>query len=361
MSFPRDSTGTRAGKSSSSFNYICRKPSQARLKGGWVATGAAPRPAKEPMRPEMQPQGTTRGTTIGSWLLARWKLLLFLVLVVYALGMAGLYVYVENNPDFCKSCHTMTKAWDKWRVSVHKEVSCHSCHRQSPIQGLEQVWKYVTERPKEVSKHAVVPNEVCAECHESNDPRWKQVADTAGHKVHAVKLQEKCTTCHSTSLHRFEPPEEICAKCHEDHVTGAKSMKIDKMALHCLDCHNYLAEGSPLRPNRETCLGCHKKLADSGQVKWNVTWPDKAPMKVECSDCHKPHIKKEPVVNCASCHGDEAKKGLHSRGAHPSVSCQACHKPHRWVVETRDACTQCHADRINHNEGTVCVSCHSFK
>ena len=258
----------------------------------------------------------------------------------------------------------MTEAWDRWNTSAHKEVNCHSCHRQSPLASMEQVWKYVTERPDQVSKHAVVPNEVCDACHESDDPRWIQVADTAGHKVHVTKYQQACTTCHSTSLHRFEPPAEICARCHEDHVTGPKAIKINNGingGFHCMDCHNYLAEISPLRPGREDCLGCHKRLAAEGKVVWKVTWPEDAPMKVDCKDCHKPHEKREPVVACRDCHRSESERGLHTAATHSSVTCTTCHQPHRWKVETRDTCTACHSDRERHNEPTPCSVCHSFK
>lgn len=261
--------------------------------------------------------------------------------------------YVENDPSFCKSCHTMVKAWDRWSTSEHSKVQCHACHESSPIDSAEQIIKYTANRPNEVNKHAVVTDEACAKCHESHDPKWKQIADTAGHKVHVEEQNLACIKCHALTVHRFAAPTEICLACHSD-----QKVKMTKMAeLHCLDCHNYLSENSPLRPTRSTCLDCHEKVPN----QLHVTWPADAPMRFLCSQCHLPHQQVTPSVQCLNCHKDQQTKGLHAGKTHAATPCDTCHKPHEWNVKTRDNCTLCHADRKTHNVGTVCQSCHDFK
>ncbi|MCL5961041.1 MAG: cytochrome c3 family protein [Chloroflexi bacterium] len=283
------------------------------------------------------------------------------VLVVVAAsaiyGMTQVYSYTQDDPTFCRSCHTMTAAWDRWQTSEHRTIGCHKCHEQSVAASMEQVVKYTINRPNDVSKHADVPSEVCKKCHESGDPQWKQVADTAGHKVHVGEKNLECTQCHAKTVHRFVPPSTICGTCHVGRVVQIQEMN----EMHCLECHNFLRpdskvynENSPLMPSRQTCLQCHQK-----QTQSKVTFPDNAPMQFQCGDCHKPHEQAKPIVDCQSCHADLG--GKHTVGAHSQTSCATCHKPHEWTVDSRDTCQACHKDRVDHNPGQFCGTCHSFK
>lgn len=278
-------------------------------------------------------------------------------LVVYAAGLGVAYNYTENNPNFCRSCHTMINAWARWKTSEHSKVNCHDCHRQSKVDSLEQLAKYLAQRPDTVSKHAEVPDRVCAKCHESGNPAWIQVINTAGHRVHAEQKGIPCTTCHSTSLHRFHPTTQLCATCHGDHVTGDKAIKVHGMdEFQCLTCHDFLRENSPLRPVRESCLDCHTRLLKQTRV----TWPAGAPMQFPCGQCHKPHLKAEPIVDCQACHGNIPQQGLHAGKGHAPASCLSCHQPHRWKVDSRQPCLACHADRKDHQGEWPCAMCHSF-
>ncbi len=262
------------------------------------------------------------------------------------------YDYSQNDPSFCRSCHTMEKAWERWNTSEHSKVNCHSCHISNPMADLQQVYVYALSKPDKVENHAKVSDAACASCHESGDPTWRQVESTAGHKIHNDEAGIACTKCHSVTLHRFKPPKELCKACHEE-----KKMLVSQMAdRYCLDCHNFLREDSPLRPTRETCLDCHQKLPQT-----RVTWPSDAPMKFACSDCHKPHESAKPTGNCTSCHNNVKNQGLHQRTTHTVTPCQTCHKPHEWKITTRDACESCHSNKRAHNPGIVCKSCHDFK
>ena len=125
---------------------------------------------------------------------------------------------------------------------------------------------------------------------------------------------------------------------------------------YCLDCHQYLREGSPLRPTRSTCLDCHQK-----QAQTRVHWPENAPMLFQCQQCHQPHQQKEPEVNCLACHSQIRSTGLHQAQPHQATACTTCHQPHQWKVEARDTCLSCHQDRKTHNQGTLCFDCHRWQ
>lgn len=248
-----------------------------------------------------------------------------------AFGGYTVYDYTMNNPAFCRSCHIMEAAWDRWSTSEHRKVACHSCHEQSVAESARQVVTFALRHPERVGKHAVVPTERCATCHESGDPAWKQVAQTAGHQVHAQSRGIQCVVCHSTAVHRIQPVADICANCHEAQVKGTRAIKIAGMAdFHCVDCHQFLRSNSPLRPTRDTCLSCHQGLP----TKRTVGWPAGAPMAFACSTCHKPHEKAQPIVSCTSCH-PAPNPAIHPQevvAAGGYTACIVCHQPHRWKL-----------------------------
>jgi len=248
-------------------------------------------------------------------------------LLVY--GGVTVYDYAMNNPAFCRSCHTMEAAWNRWTTSEHRKVDCHACHEQSVIASARQVITFALRRPERVGKHAVVPSARCETCHTSGDPTWTQVAATAGHRVHAETRKIACVTCHSVAIHRLVRPPEICASCHEAQVSGVRAIKIAAMAdFHCVDCHQFLRPSSPLRPTAQTCLGCHQALP----VKTTVGWPEgRAHATLSCATCHKPHERAAPLVDCASCHASP-KPEIHAQVVQRRTPCTTCHQPHYWKV-----------------------------
>lgn len=266
------------------------------------------------------------------------------------------YDYTENDPKFCTTCHLMQSAWDRWATSEHRKVTCHACHHASKIESARQVWLVITRQRTRVEKHAHVPPERCEECHRSGDPQWIQVAQTAGHKVHAAKAKITCVRCHSKSLHRFRPAAEICRECH-----ARETVKITGMGqLHCTNCHSFLASKANLLPTRNDCLWCHEK-----QVAKTVEFSPDSPMQYECQKCHNPHKKIPPTKSCETCHpgpfvGREKLPEKHQ-------DCISCHKPHTWKVNSSEVCKKCHKsmDRLSkpwvHGNGhkiLKCQDCH---
>jgi hypothetical protein len=290
--------------------------------------------------PPSRPRGTFE--TVRAWLrglsplwLAFLAALAVTGIAVIAFGGYTVYDFTMNNPAFCRSCHTMEAAWTRWASSEHRKVDCHSCHQQSVVESARQVVVFAVRQPERVGKHADVPAERCRECHTSGDPKWRQVAATAGHEVHAQTRRIECVTCHSAAIHRLRPAATICANCHEAQAIGARAIKIPQMAdFHCVDCHQFLRQNSPLRPTQETCLGCHQGLPATR----TVGWPEgRAHTSLACGTCHKPHEKAQPIVTCTSCHVAPSPaihpKETVAAGAQSYTTCTACHQPHRWKVQ----------------------------
>ena len=271
--------------------------------------------------------------------------------LLLAVGYRG-YDYVEHDPRFCQSCHLMERPYARWETSVHREVGCHACHVQSTAESLRQLYLYVTLRPTTVSHHAVVDFTRCGACHLSRDPRWKQVADTAGHKVHFAQLGFQCVACHSRGVHNFVRPTDSCSECHTAQAAGDGAMG----SVHCTACHDFLATDHALADlRRSDCLACHDQM----QVGHEHFDPQ-APMQFPCQQCHRPHERILPsVADCQHCHHVH-DFGLHAVPFH--ADCKSCHQPHLWRVDARATCERCHGDRHDgHYPDLPCAGCHDFQ
>lgn len=241
-------------------------------------------------------------------------------LVLGALIYRG-YEYVEHDPRFCQSCHIMEEPFQKWSTSPHHLVTCHRCHQQSLAASIHQVWLYVTKRPEKVIHHPDLDHTVCAQCHLSDDPQWKLIGETAGHKVHFEQAGIDCLDCHMGGVHQFLRPVDACGTCHADKTGGAGK----KMAFaHCANCHTFLAKKEGLLPERAVCLECHRKIT-VGKERFS----EDAPMSTfDCSTCHKPHEQIRPDNDvCLTCHSDIRTP---HHGMNSSTRCSSCHQPHIW-------------------------------
>lgn len=255
--------------------------------------------------------------------------------------------YMQNNPEFCNSCHIMDESWDRWETSEHAEVGCHSCHHQSLLDNARQLYDFIFKSYDETEGHAEVKEDSCMVCHESGDPNWIQVANTSGHKLHNEIQDIECVVCHSTTVHRFAPTADTCLSCHTDQRVTMVGMD----DVHCHVCHDFVVESDQLLPERAACLNCHEASA------MDVTWSADAPMQYPCGDCHLPHEQTHVIVDCTLCH---TVGGYHFIGSHSVMSCETCHEAHIWNTEERDTCLTCHPGQVEHQALSPCNTCHTF-
>ncbi|MCA9472368.1 MAG: NapC/NirT family cytochrome c [Nitrospirales bacterium] len=198
---------------------------------------------------------------------------------------------LTNDPAFCASCHTIKPAYDTWKASTHKEVTCVACHVRPGIQGfledkvlagLEDVAITFFGTPTEYHNlQSHVASDVCLSCHRavlrisevsSRDlpRRVKDVGLIMSHRMHMEAFEarnqgEGCTTCHARVVHgtpikgydiviprghaglddqRYEPqyPKDSklweasmadCVRCHDNRTTHEGRVVSKK----CETCH----------------------------------------------------------------------------------------------------------------------------
>lgn len=272
------------------------------------------------------------------------------------------YDYVQHDNNFCVSCHLMQEPADLFASSAHAGLGCKACHQPTLMARSSMALAQIVENPSEITAHADVPNELCANCHIHGDPaRWRLVAATAGHRVHLEsndpKLQGlQCVECHAASLHAFSPVDATCTQsgCHDD-----KAIVLGKMAditISCTACHTFLAPvrpdgaqqgsrtaGSVLMPDGEECFSCHV-------MRTLVQMPAEDAHGGMCSACHNPHEHRTPhdaVRSCTAsgCHTQAQELSPMHKGMQPGVleDCTYCHVAHDFRVRgTR--CVDCHQD-----------------
>ena len=277
------------------------------------------------------------------------QILLLLALIVIAIPSYFIYDYTQHNPKFCLTCHLMNDAHDSWEISAMHDLNCHECHIADMATNIHNVVEVITKDPQEVVKHAEIDNELCEECHASEDPQWLQVVNTDGHETHFFGNENyaECIDCHGIELHVFRPPEEGCLECHEESRVHAS----ESMEATCVSCHEFLANGNSdhfIPSEREDCIKCH---SEKEEISMSLTM--EAHLDSSCTSCHNPH-EVEVAEDCATCHNVD--EGLHAVTLH--TDCTSCHVPH-VELGVRETCESCHIDRKEHFAPVDCSSCHA--
>jgi hypothetical protein len=166
----------------------------------------------------MTRQEAIPGETVRGRRLPRLRLMVLAALGVAAVwlgafGIARAYHFMQDDPSFCRTCHTMRVAWAQWKSGEHQGVTCHSCHETNLLGSLQQVWRYVTRHPDEVEARADVPAATCLGCHR---PQEAAATPFSADMHHAASERAECFLCHGQELHHFQTPSwgGICASCH---------------------------------------------------------------------------------------------------------------------------------------------------
>jgi len=275
------------------------------------------------------------------------QIFLLLALIVIAIPSFFIYDYTQHNPKFCTTCHLMTEAYETWEDSAMHDLDCHECHVADMATNIDHLIEVLTEDPQEVVKHAEIENELCEECHASEDPQWLQVVNTDGHTVHFYGDENyaECIDCHGMELHVFRPPEEGCVECHDE----TKVHAAEAMGATCVTCHDFLAEGNGFIPSeRAGCVTCH-----SNEEEITMSMTTEAHLDSSCTSCHNPHDEKA-TEDCTTCHNVD--EGLHAVTLHSN--CASCHVPH-VEANIRETCVSCHVNQEEHYAPADCTGCHN--
>ncbi|KPJ96187.1 MAG: hypothetical protein AMS18_01415 [Gemmatimonas sp. SG8_17] len=191
---------------------------------------------------------------------------------------------------------------------------------------------------------------VCLSCHlgvERKDVRFRDLGFS--HERHAIGAGLDCTACHTqlddhgkttltgvaacSSCHHREIGAMNCARCHEG-VGGAPA----EVQVHSMGDFSH-------EPHREAdldCAACHQA-------------PSMSASDLNCDTCHDRHH--QPEATCLSCHREGAKSNHALSFAH--LQCSQCHGAAVAGIDkwSRQVCTVCHTDKVEHNAPLVCDAC----
>ena len=296
-----------------------------------------------------------------------------------------------STPEFCgNTCHVMKAAYESWKVSEHKDLSCLACHATDgevpapylSFQGLKQAYSYVMRGEGEHPRVRPVINDLsCAAsgCHTGQDFLKKESDFAKKEGIRFIHLSHK--------VKAFDKKVDFLAKVGEtNEVARAKS--VPGHELHCDTCHLHQSVSNHFEVPKEICFLCHFKeqgfntgrsacdlchdiptkslqaqKSDANSDQKAITHKILIEANVACEGCHlqlvsgSGNIKTE---NCRDCHFDPetlAKTGrdnmelLHKKHvAGQQASCFDCHQP----IEHKDGgdfldlvrldCQSCHPD-----------------
>jgi len=195
---------------------------------------------------------------------------------------------------------------------------------------------------------------VCLQCHVGIE---QQTGTFGGrrfiHEPHVQRAGLACTTCHTPLAdhggitltsgascdgchHRTVEPMN-CARCHEG-PGGAPTTPV----AHAIGQFPHSVHQQAGFP----CAMCH-------------TPPAMDASGVQCDMCHGPHH--QPARDCRACHTGDVKSK--HPGAMVHGNCAACHgadKVSGITQWSRQVCTVCHTDRVEHNAPVACDRCHQM-
>lgn len=194
---------------------------------------------------------------------------------------------------------------------------------------------------------------VCLSCHLGVERRTVRFGDRQfPHERHVARAGLECTQCH-TPLEQHGSTKvspDDCDACHH--------RRIDPM--NCAACHEGPG-GAPEQPVAHAIGDLpHQPHLDAG-LTCNVCHapPAMSAAELNCDACHQFHH--QPEASCVSCHRAGAKDKHMLAFAH--LQCSQCHGDavsgiDRW---TREVCTVCHTDRVEHNAPLACDACHQME
>ncbi len=225
--------------------------------------------------------------------------------------------------------------------------------------------------------------DTCLECHDDESSTYSAKALFKTPHAHAGNKRSpfgagglQCEACHgpgaahaknkkSASINTFKADSktslaernQVCMSCHEGSTRSAWHAGAHERAnLSCTDCHKMHQERDPVLTKAsepQVCMSCHKQQRADFQK--SSTHPLRQG-KMACSDCHNAHGSSAPAMlvkttvnqTCTSCHAEKRGPVLWEH-APVAEDCGLCHSPHGSV----------RAALLTKNPPLLCQECHS--
>lgn len=335
---------------------------------------------------------TIRGAAIGLGVLFG----LFLIIEVFFYSSSAFF------PKACTVCHYENLAYNTWKGSTHKNVSCSQCHHYRPglySSFIAKYWSgFYSGHP-----YVDVKDESCFSCHGKEILNDTLTFKNNVHFLHADHynrvnrtVELRCSSCH-TALEgggHMQVSEETCFLCHFKGVkrgqayTGCPSChgtpkeiiqhggfvfsheSYLRVGVTCDQCHINVAKGTGEVPRR-ICRDCHVERMKEYSNAFKVHEIHVGKLDLRCNRCHTEiqhgdiQLVETLEVRCENCHGTSHSnqkemymgtggKGIPnvpSRMFAAQVSCEGCHPrmtaehpmtPKQELQAKRQACVRCH-------------------
>lgn len=288
-----------------------------------------------------------------------------IVLLTFALLVGGVGWYA-GQPSSCRSCHQEPVYSEGLEASVHAQVGCMRCHRQTgALSSLRNtvrysgwLWSaYVDETKVEPGRGTFIDSRACLSCHGSIlDETIKSDGVAVRHKDF-VLAGDVCVDCHGSVGHseargvQAEAVMNRCMQCHNG----------DEVQADCATCHveDLGVRTALLRDNKlgtvgltdtSNCYACHQQGP--------------------CTECHgvvMPHPRdwsNPPPQGLEGTRfimnpGTIFPPGSHSReGFKNREICWRCHHKEGQIFEPDDTSCICHGLLGSWHGGPVWVQEH---
>ena len=203
-------------------------------------------------------------------------------------------------------------------------------------------------RAPEVDLGQTAAENECMRCHmgiENQQGDWQ--GRTFRHEPHLTRGNLSCTFCHTAMDDHGKVTLTSASICSDCHHSGA---------MECETCHQG-APGPPggviRTPTGDFPHGRHTDLGFPCAMCHGET-PGRPDADL-CETCHGAHH--QPQAECLACHREGVKQ-IHPPAAHQG--CALCHGDAVAGIDSwsRNVCTVCHDDRVEHYAPNECVGCH---
>jgi len=325
---------------------------------------------------------------------------LTIILVFILLVANAAYYFASAYSPGCVICHYMKPYYEQSSHSVHKDISCVTCHPNRRILTAPYLLRYISgsynPRPR-----AEVDDKVCLNCHEAQDLKKQTAFEmniSFNHSDHLGDLKRgkklRCTSCHARGEfeQHFAINKNVCFTCHfkgADRGHSVTSCNVChgipkktvehggfqfnhesylKIGVDCSQCHLDVTKGNA-EVDKKKCYQCHVERTEEFSNIDKIHNVHISEQGVDCEECHNSieHGKIRMIstleANCENCHqlrhtpqremyiGSEGRGvgSIPSRMFAAQVSCEGCHLDLNHdgksdLSERRQSCVKCHSE-----------------
>jgi DmsE family decaheme c-type cytochrome len=196
--------------------------------------------------------------------------------------------------------------------------------------------------PARVNEYSKAGADTCLNCHEEETATYSSSAIFKGKHAHRGDKRSP-----------FGAGGLQCEACHGPGGEHASRGSKKKLTINSFKADSYLS----VEQRNGACLTCHE---GTSRTAWHASAHERG--QVACTDCHKMHVERDPMLSkasqpqvCETCHKQQ-RADFHKTSAHPVrqglMSCSDCHSPHGSSAPAmlaqptlNQTCFTCHADK----------------